>query len=108
MILSQHVYNCLKNAKQWVKNARTNERYSALYSSKEQCLKPEALILLPANSTEAEVVLWFLEDKSNVNSSFYMEDVATEFQVQGLENDRAIVAWDIDFRYSEDGCKQYQ
>ena len=53
MILSQHVYNCLKNAKQWVKNARTNERYSALYSSKEQCLKPEALILLPANSTEA-------------------------------------------------------
>ena len=108
MILSQHVYNCLKNAKQWVKNARTNERYSALYSSKEQCLKPEALILLPANSTEAEVVLWFLEDKSNVNSSFYMEDVATEFQVQGLGIDWAIVAWDIDFRYSEDGCKQYQ
>ena len=108
MILSQHVYNCLKNAKQWVKNARTNERYSARYSSKEQCLKPEALILLPANSTEAEVVLWFLEDKSNVNSSFYMEDVATEFQVQGLGIDWAIVAWDIDFRYSEDGCKQYQ
>uniref|UniRef100_UPI00402A071D DNA/RNA helicase domain-containing protein n=1 Tax=Prevotella sp. TaxID=59823 RepID=UPI00402A071D len=51
---------------------------------------------------------WFLRDKSNINSSFYMEDVATEFQVQGIENDWVIVAWDIDFRYSEDGCKQYQ
>lgn len=37
-----------------------------------------------------------------------MVDVANEFQVQGLEIDWAIVAWDIDFRYSEDGCKQYQ
>ena len=37
-----------------------------------------------------------------------MEDVATEFHGQGLGIDRAIVAWDIDFRYSEDGCKQYQ
>ena len=57
---------------QWEKNARPNERYLALYSSKEQCLKPEALILLPANSTEAEVIPWFLGDKSNVNSSFYI------------------------------------
>lgn len=57
---------------------------------------------------EAEVIPWFLGDKSNVNSSFYMVDVANEFQVQGLEIDWAIVAWDIDFRYSEDGCKQYQ
>ena len=37
-----------------------------------------------------------------------MEDVATEFQVQGLGIDWAIVAWDIDSQYSEDGCKQYQ
>ena len=37
-----------------------------------------------------------------------MEDVATEFQVQGLEIDWAIVAWDADFRYSDEGWKQYQ
>ena len=99
----------LKRAKQWViDNARPNERYGALASSKGQRLKPEALILLPANSTETEVIPWFLGDKSNVNSSFYMEDVATEFQVQGLEIDWAIVAWDAYFRYSEDGWKQYQ
>ena len=99
----------LKKAKQWVKNnARPNERYGALASSKGQRLKPEALILLPPNSSEPEVIPWFLGDKANVNSSYYMEDVATEFQVQGLEIDWAVVAWDADFRYSEQGWKQYQ
>ena len=99
----------LKKAKQWVKNnARPNERYGALASSKGQRLKPEALILLPPNSSETEVIPWFLGDKANVNFSYYMEDVATEFQVQGLEIDWAVVAWDADFRYSEQGWKQYQ
>ena len=99
----------LKKAKQWVKgNARPNERYGALASSKGQRLKPEALVLLPANSSETEVIPWFLGDKTNVNSSYYMEDVATEFQVQGLEIDWAVVAWDADFQYSEEGWKQYQ
>ena len=90
----------LKKAKQWVKqNARPNERYGALASSKGQRLKPDALVLLPANSSETEVIPWFLGDKTNVNSSYYMEDVATEFQVQGLEIDWAVVAWDADLRY---------
>lgn len=99
----------LKKAKEWVKmNSRPNERYGVLASSKGQRLKPDALVLLPANSSESEVIPWFLGDKTNVNSSFYMEDVATEFQVQGLEIDWAVVAWDADFRYSESGWKQYQ
>lgn len=99
----------LKKAKQWVKkNARPNERYGALASSKGQRLKPDALVLLPANSSETEVIPWFLGDKENVNSSYYMEDVATEFQVQGLEIDWAVVAWDADFRYSANGWKQFQ
>lgn len=99
----------LKIAKRWVKdNSRPSERYGALASSKGQRLKPEALTLLPANSSESEVIPWFLGDKTNVNSSYYMEDVATEFQVQGLEIDWAIVAWDADFRYDEYGWKQYQ
>jgi DUF2075 family protein len=32
-----------------------------------------------------------------------MEDVATEFQVQGLELDWACVVWDGDFRYDDVG-----
>lgn len=45
-------------------------------------------------------VHWFLDPKSDVRSSYYLEDVATEFHVQGLELDWTCVAWDADFRRS--------
>jgi DUF2075 family protein len=44
-----------------------------------------------------------LDGKEDIRSSYYLEDVATEFQVQGLELDWACVTWDADFRYSPDG-----
>ena len=40
---------------------------------------------------------WFLDGKEDVRSSYYLEDVATEFDVQGLELDWACVTWDADF-----------
>ena len=46
---------------------------------------------------------WFLDRKEDVRSSYYLEDVATEFHVQGLELDWACVVWDADFRYSDIG-----
>lgn len=46
---------------------------------------------------------WFLDGKSDVRSSYYLEDVATEFHVQGLELDWACVTWDADFRFSRSG-----
>lgn len=100
----------INSAKAWVKqHARDNERYGALASSKGQRLKPDALTLLPPNSSESEVTHWFLGDNKDVNSSYYMEEVATEFQVQGLELDWALVAWDADMRYDEStsSWKQY-
>jgi hypothetical protein len=42
---------------------------------------------------------WFLDGKEDVRSSYYLEDVATEFDVQGLELDWSCVTWDADFRY---------
>ena len=42
---------------------------------------------------------WFLNDSSDVRSSFYLEEVATEFDVQGLELDWVGVCWDANFRY---------
>jgi DUF2075 family protein len=51
---------------------------------------------------------WFLNDKDDVRSSFYLEDVATEFQVQGLELDWACIVWDGDLRYSIDGWKTFE
>jgi len=52
-------------------------------------------------------VHWFLDDKADVRSSYYLEDVATEFQVQGLEIDWACVTWDADLRYTNDGWEHW-
>ena len=48
-----------------------------------------------------DVVYQFLEDKTGVRSSNYLEDAATEIQVQGLELDYACVLWDADMRYED-------
>ena len=42
---------------------------------------------------------WFLNDSSDVRSSFYLEEVATEFDVQGLELDWVGDCWDANFRH---------
>ena len=56
---------------------------------------------------EAYLKKWFLEGKDDVRSSYYLEDVATEFHVQGLELDWVCVSWDGDFRYSENGWQHF-
>ena len=43
---------------------------------------------------------WFLDDRDDTRSSFYLEDAATEFQVQGLELDWICATWDADLRMS--------
>jgi DUF2075 family protein len=50
---------------------------------------------------------WFLDNKEDVRSSYYLEDVATEFHVQGLELDWSCVTWDADFRYSQKGWESF-
>lgn len=92
----------LAKAKQWLKTkARGSERYGIVVSSHAERLKPHAIdVKSPMNP-----ILWFLNGKEDVRSSFYLEDVATEFDVQGLELDWSCVTWDGDFRYSERGWK---
>lgn len=94
----------LKKAKEWLKEkARGSERFGMIVSSQAQRLKPYAIdVKSPMNP-----VHWFLNDKDDVRSSFYLEDVATEFHIQGLELDWACITWDGDLRYSEDGWKTY-
>lgn len=52
-------------------------------------------------------VNWFLNDKDDVRSSYFLEDVATEFDIQGLELDWTCVTWDGDLRYSNNGWKTF-
>lgn len=90
----------LVKAKQWVRQmARGTERYGMIVSSQAERLKPHAIdVKSPMNP-----VHWFLAGKDDVRSSYYMESVATEFHIQGLELDWACVTWDADFRYTKQG-----
>lgn len=94
----------LPEAKKWLKiKARGSERYGIVVSSQAQRLKPFAIdVKSPINP-----INWFLDGKDDVRSSFYLEDVATEFHVQGLELDWACVTWDGDLRYSLDEWKTF-
>lgn len=90
----------LGKAKQWLKcQARGSERYGIVVSSQAERLKPHAIDV----KSPMDPIHWFLDGKNDVRSSYYLEDVATEFHVQGLELDWACVTWDADFRYSVNG-----
>jgi hypothetical protein len=87
----------LQSAKKWIlDHARGSERYGMVASSKAMRLKPHAVDI----RVKVDPVHWFLNDKDDTRSSYYLEDAATEFQVQGLELDWACVTWDGDFRYT--------
>ena len=84
-------------AKEWVrKQARGSERFGLVASSKAQRLKPHAVDI----RVDVNPIHWFLNGKNDTRSSYYLEDAATEFQVQGLELDWACVTWDGDFRFN--------
>jgi hypothetical protein len=89
----------LNRAKQWVReHARGSEQYGLLASSQAMRLKPHAIDL----RAKVDPVHWFLGGRHDTRSSYYLEDAATEFQVQGLEIDWACVTWDGDLRRSRD------
>lgn len=90
----------LDEAKNWIKGeSRGTTRYGILASSGALRLKPEGIFV----KNDISVENWFLNDKTDVRSSYYLEDVVSEFDIQGLELDYTLVAWDADFRF--DGTK---
>lgn len=92
-------------AKNWVHDkARGTERYGLLASSEGKRLRGEG-IWVPS---EINHVAWFLNGKDHVDSSYYLEVAASEFKVQGLEIDYALLAWDIDLRYVNDHFDYYK
>ena len=85
----------MAKAKAWLhQRARGSERTGVLITKESARFKPLSIHLLPSGDENA--VHWFLEDKSDVRSSNYLEDAATEIQVQGL--DYTCVLWDADMR----------
>lgn len=87
-------------AKAWLKSsARGTERFGMVSSSGAYRLRQYGINV----KTSIDPTHWFLKGKDDVRSSFFLEDVATEFDIQGLELDWICVAWDANLRYTKSG-----
>jgi hypothetical protein len=81
----------MRAARRWIRRQRRGtERAGLVASSSAQRLKPHAIDI----RVNIDPVHWFLSPPRDTRSSLYLEDAATEFQVQGLELDWTIVTWD--------------
>ena len=95
----------MEKAREWLHSkAGGTERTGVLITKESARFKPLGIHVLQNGDENA--IHWFLDDKQSVNSSNYLEDAATEIQVQGLELDYACVLWDADMRY-ENGKWRY-
>lgn len=75
------------------------KRFGLVASSKAMRLKPQAIDI----RVSVGPVHYFLNEAQDTRSSYYLEDAATEFQVQGLELDWVCVPWDGDFWFNGSG-----
>lgn len=87
----------LGSAKAWLRDrARGTERYGLVAYSGASRLKPEGVNV----HEKIDAPTWFLNPKSDVRSSYYLEDPATKFDIQGLELDWVGLCWEANFRRS--------
>jgi len=86
----------LGTAREWLRTqARGTERYGLVASSDAVRLKPSGIYV----KSKINAVNWFLNAVDDVRSSYALEDVATEFDVQGLELDWVGICWDGNYRF---------
>lgn len=87
----------LDKAKKWIKlKARGSERYGIVASSGGKRLRKYGIWV----DSSVDPAAWFLNKKSDVRSSYILEQCATEFDIQGLELDWTILGWDADLRHN--------
>ena len=97
----------MSKARKWLhEKVRGTERTGVLVTKESARFKPLAVHVLASGDENA--VHWFLDDKSDVRSSNYLEDAATEIQVQGLELDYTCLLWDADMRCENDEWHFYR
>ncbi len=97
----------MEKAKRWIHDkARGNERTGVLITKEAARYKPLGIHVLESGDENA--VHWFLEDITDTRSSNYLEDAATEIQVQGLELEYTCLLWDADMRYEEGKWQFYR
>lgn len=97
----------MDKAREWLhKRVRGTERTGVLVTKESARFKPLAIHIL--ENSDDNAVHWFLEDKADTRSSNYLEDAATEIQVQGLELDYTCLLWDADMRYDNGRWRYYR
>ncbi len=97
----------MNKAKKWLhEKVRGTERTGVLVTKESARYKPLAIHILESGDENA--VHWFLEDKTDTRSSNYLEDAATEIQVQGLELDYTCLLWDADMRCENNSWHFYR
>lgn len=97
----------MDTARKWLRDrAMGTERTGLLVTKEAARVKPLAVHVLPSGDENA--VHWFLENRADTRSSNYLEDAATEIQVQGLELDYACLLWDADMRYENGEWHYYR
>lgn len=96
----------MEKAKAWLhQHAGGSERTGVLITKESARYKPLGIHVLPSGDEDA--IHWFLEDKIDTRSSNYLEDAATEIQVQGLELDYTCLLWDADMRFDNGKWRFY-
>jgi len=97
----------MEKAKAWLHSrVRGTERTGVLITKESARYKPLGVHVLQNDNDNA--VHWFLEDKADTRASNYLEDAATEIQVQGLELDYTCLLWDADMRFEDGQWKFYR
>lgn len=95
-----HLTRDIEAARDWLRaTARGTERFGLVASSGAQRLRPLGIHV----KAGIDPPNWFLNPASDIRSSYLCEEVASEFDIQGLELDWTGVVWDGDF--SHDGAQ---
>ena len=102
-----YVTRSLAVAKEWVRTStkRPSDRFGIVADSYGQRMRADGIIV---PTMDFDAVKWFLRGKDEVDSSYFMEIAASEFKIQGLEIDYAIVAWEGDYRYTNGNFEYHQ
>lgn len=85
----------INKAKIWLRKRKAgSKRIGLVASSGGLRLKPYGIHV----REEIDEALWFLNDETDIRSSYHLEIAATEYKVQGLELDWVGICWDADLR----------
>jgi hypothetical protein len=91
-------------AKAWIRmKAKGSQRYGLTASSGAGRLRTHGVWV----QSKIDAPTWFLNGKDDVRSSYYLEETATEFDIQGLELDWCIVCWDANMRYTGEAFEYF-